>query len=298
MINQEKKNHHFVPQVYLRKFANSREKKGKKNHFFVSTYDKIDNSELIKTDIEKICRKTKLYTIESPDIQKRESVENLYASTIEQDYNKFYDLITNENIINLSLEDREMIIVTIISMYFRNVFWYNTFNNFWTGLIKRYDYSEPINIYSENGEVLFPFETQTIDEITAFQKKENKQAFIQEHLRWTINLVKSHFSDIIIVESDKSQSGFITSDKPVICANIASSFSLPINNDYILRIMPNTENVGYNPKKIIRNFPFTNKRLYNVLQYENAERLVIGKNINDIRLSKADYINAISKTPK
>jgi hypothetical protein len=100
---------------------------------------------------------------------------------------------------------------------------------------------------------------------------------------------------MICVDPDKSQTGFITSDKPVIYSSIASSFKLPINNDYILIIMPLTEDVEYNPQKIIRNNPFTNARLFNVFQYENAERLVIGANINDIRLSKEDYLEAINE---
>jgi hypothetical protein len=272
------------------KFSNSSETKGKKIHFFVSTYDKLDSSELYKNNVERICQKTKLYTVESCDPKRRESVENLYATTIERDYNKFYKLITNEKITNISLEERELIIITIISLYLRNVFWFNKFNDFWTDLIKRHDSPAPSNVYSENGEILFPFETKTMDEIISSQKNENKQAFIQEHLQLTINLVKSHFNDIIIVDSNKSKIEFITSDRPVIGTTVASSFMLPIDSNYLVRIIPISENIGNNFQKIIRNFPITfNPRQYNVFQYENAERLVIGKNMNDIRLSKDDY---------
>ncbi len=131
-----------------------------------------------------------------------------------------------------------------------------------------------------------------MNEIIATHKKENKQAFIQKHLKLTINLVKSHFSDIIFVDTNKSDTGFITSDRPVICTNISGSFRLPINKDYLLIIMPNTENVDYNPNIIIRNNPFINSRTRNLMQYENAERYIIGFDLKDILLSKNDYLKA------
>lgn len=292
MENKEKKHHHFVPQVYLRKFAHTIEKKGKKNHYYVSTYDKIDNREEIKNDVEKICFKTKLYTIDSSNREERESIENFYANTIEKDYNKFYDIITDENKVYILPEDRELIILTIINLHLRNLYWFKVFNNFWTDLIKRHRRSNPVNIYNENGEILFPFENQSIDEIISNHKKENRQAFIHEHLKLTINLVKSHFNDIIFVDTDKSEIGFLTSDRPVICPNIADSFRLPINKDFILTIMPNTENVPYSPEKIIRNNPFINARTFNLMQYENAERQIIGFNVKDIKVSKEDYLKA------
>ncbi len=292
MKNKEKKKHHFVPQVYLSKFAHTTEKKGKKNRDFVSTYDKIENREEIKNDVKNICFKTKLYTVNSSKREERESIENFYANTIEKDYNKFYDLITDDNKVCISPQERELIILTIINLYLRNLYWFKVFNDFWTNLIKSHKHSNPVNIYSENGEILFPFETQNMNEIIATHKKENKQAFIQKHLKLTINLVKSHFSDIIFVDTNKSDTGFITSDRPVICTNISGSFRLPINKDYLLIIMPNTENVDYNPNIIIRNNPFINSRTRNLMQYENAERYIIGFDLKDILLSKNDYLKA------
>jgi hypothetical protein len=81
MENKEKKNHHFVPQVYLKKFAHTIENKGKNDHYFVSTLDKIDNCEEIKNDTKNICFKTKLYTIDSSKREDRESIENFYGYT-------------------------------------------------------------------------------------------------------------------------------------------------------------------------------------------------------------------------
>ncbi|MEI6823594.1 MAG: DUF4238 domain-containing protein [Bacteroidota bacterium] len=290
MESKEKKHHHFVPQVYLKNFAHTIEKKGNKDHYYVSTFDKIDEREESKTDIEKICLKKKLYTIDSDKRQERESIENLYANTIESDYPKFYNIITDEKKFNISKEERGLIILTIINLQLRNPYLLNSINDFWMHLINTYNYPDPLNVFTEKGKILFPFETKSIDEIITDNKKENKQFFINEHLKLTFNLVKSHFNDIIFVDTDKSDVGFITSDRPVLCNDIASPFRLPINRNFMLTIMPNKENIKYDISKIIRNNPFINARTFNILQYENATRQIIGLNLDDINLSKQDYI--------
>jgi hypothetical protein len=217
----------------------------------------------------------------------------IFMVTQEKDYNKFYELITNENKIQISLEERELIIITIISLHLRNLYWFRVINNFWADLIKRFDNSNPVDIYNEDDKILFPFEMKSVDEIILDHKKENKQVFIREHLRLTLNLIKSHLNDIIFVDKNQSNTAFITSDRPVICDNIAGSFRLPINKDYFLTIMPNKEKIDYDLRNIIRNDPFIDARIFNIMQYENAERFIIGYNLNEIRLARADYEIAI-----
>lgn len=292
MKNKEKKNHHFVPQVYLGKFAHSSRTIGKKTHNYVSTFDKINPRENNNEDVKNICFKTKLYTINSPEREKRESIENLYANTIERDYNTVFNILTNENKVTVTKSERELIILTIINLHLRNLFWFKTLNDFWAELIEKNNFSNLVNIYDENGNILFPFETQSVEKIISEHKTQNKQAFIDEHLRLTINLTKSHFNDIIFVDRNPAKTGFITSDRPVLCANISESFRLPINKDYYLTIMPNKENVEYDTSKIVRNNPFINTRRLNAMQYENAERLIVGNNSDDIRLAKEDYQKA------
>jgi len=295
MANKEKKRHHYVPQVYLKKFAHSRRIKGSKEHFFVSTYDKERDVEEVHIDVENICFKTKLYTLDSSSREKRESIENFYASTIESDYNKFYEIITKDEITNISLEERELIIITIINMHLRNLFWFKALDDFWRRIIEDHDYSIPTNIYTEDGDILFPFETSSVDEIIAENKKKNRDAFIHEHLRLTINLVRSHFSDIIFVDSDRSNTGFITSDRPVICTSIADSFRMPVDSNYILTIVPNKNNEEYDLGKIVRNNPFINARTFNIMSYETAQRYVISNDINNIRIAKEDYLRALKR---
>ncbi len=292
MENKEKKNHHFVPQIYLSKFAHSTELKGKKKHYFVSTYDKNENIENSKNDVKNICFKSKLYTIDSSKREKRESIENFYAETIENDYNRFYNIITNDKKIKISIEERGLIITTIINLHLRNFFWVKAINDFWTDLIKGYDISNSVSIYGENGEVFFPLEEQRVEKVISTHKEGNKQIFIKEHLQKTLNLSKSHCNDIIFVDKVTNDIGFVTSDRPVICTNISGSFSLPIDRNYILTVMPNKEKADYNPENIIRNNPFIDSKIFNLMQYENAMRHIIGFNLNEIKQAKSDYEKA------
>jgi hypothetical protein len=159
-------------------------------------------------------------------------------------------------------------------------------------MIKKHDVPNSVNVYKENGDVLLPFETQNVDKIISDQKLQNKQAFIKQHLRLTLNLTKSHFNDIIFVNKNISSTKYITSDRPVICDKISESFRLPINKDYYLTIVPNTQDISYNPEKVIRDCPPIDPRLLNIMQFENAERLVIGNDLREIKLAKDDFEKA------
>lgn len=292
MKNKEKKNHHFVPQVYLGKFAHSSKRIGQKEHFFVSSYDKISKKENNDVDVKNICFKTKLYTIDSPEREKRELIENFYANTIESDYNNIFNILIDGSKVTVTKAEREKIILTVINLHLRNFYWFKLLSDFWTELIKMHDAPNNTNIYSEDGEVLFPYETQSVDQIISDHKMHNKQAFIREHLRLTVNLTKSHFDDIIFVNKNCTNIGYITSDRPVICDKISDSFRLPISKDYYLTIMSNAQHVRYNTENVIRNCPPIDPRLLNLMQFENAERLIIGNNLREIKLSENDYEKA------
>jgi hypothetical protein len=289
MNNKEKKKHHFVPQVYLKKFSHSSRVIGEKEHFFISTYDKIRMCENPDDEVEKICFKSKLYTVNSPLIEERESIENLYSETIEADYNKFYNIITNEKITKITTKERRLIILTIINLHLRNLYWFKALNELWADFIKAQHTSHPINIYDEAGDILFPFEDKSLEQILAEDKTSNKQAFIYEHMQLSINLTDSHINDLILVDRNNTGFPFITSDRPVICNDISSSFRLPINKDYMLTILPNSTNEEYDTSNIVRNSSLVKSDIFNILQYENAERIIIGSELKSLQQAKKSY---------
>jgi len=297
LTNKEKKHNHFVPQVYLRNFAHTIEERGKKKNYFVSTYDKIEQTESQKTSIEKICVKSKLYTLKGNTKEDRERIENYYAGSFEKDYNRFYHIINDEEKIQISLDERALIIATVIHLYARNVFWLNAFNELWTRMVRSFESPNPRNVYDENGNLLFPFEAKSTEEIVNDEKKATQQTYLTNHLEMTRNLIKSHSFDSIFVYKDKSDNNLITSDRPVISPSVAGPFILPINKGTLLCIMPPKENTKYDLMTIARgnNEIFSDIMshlsidMMNSCQYENANRIIIGHDIEVLLQTMKNY---------
>lgn len=296
MERQEKKHHHFVPQVYLNKFHHTKEEKGEKKIYFVSAFDKIDNESKTKINISNICAKKKLYTVDSTNINVRESIENFYADTIENDYNKFYDLLTNSNVERITLKERELIVTTIVNLHLRNYFWLKNFNNFWTSIINKYPDGFTDKIYDEHHNILFDFSSQTRDQLIDESNKMNQQVFIKSHLEKTIEWTKYHFHDIIIIDRiPNDRDRYLTSDNPVISRTINSSLRLPLDSKHMLTLIPPQIDIDSNDNQISRQDTIVPPDIFNIMQFENAERHVIGFDINDVQTAKSNYENAMKR---
>jgi hypothetical protein len=295
MERQEKKHHHFVPQVYLRKFHHTKEVNGGKKEYFVSSFDKIDNKEKNKINVSEICAKKKFYTIESSNIKVRESIENFYADTIEKDYDTFYNLLINSQINSITLQERELIIGTIVNLHLRNYFWLKIFNGFWTSLIEKYPDGFNDVVYDEKDNVLFDFSSKTREQIIDKNKQDNKQRFIKSHLEQTIKWTKYHFHDYIIVESAPDNAMYLTSDKPVIGGTINSSLRLTLDSKHMLTLIPANSHMDFNDTKVFRKIDSVQPEYSNIMNFENAERFVIGFDLNNILQSKILYEKALTK---
>jgi hypothetical protein len=227
-MNQEKKHHHFVPQVYLKKFHHTKVTQGKKDKYFVAIYDKIDKELKGQINVRDICAKKKLYTIDSSDIRVRESIENFYSETLENDYNKFYNIITNPQKDILNLKERELIITSVVNLHLRNYFWLKLFNDFWISVINRYPEGFSEKVFDEKNRLLLDFSSKTRNQIIDKERKSNKQLFIKSHLEHTLKWTKYHFHDLIIVDTAPDNSIYITSDKPVIAGKINDSLRIKL----------------------------------------------------------------------
>ena len=295
MTNQEKKHQHFVPQVYLRKFHHTKEIKGNKKKYFVSVYDKIENKPKKKIEVRDICAKKKLYTLDSPHIKIRESIENFYSKTLEKDYNNLYDILIDPKRDTISLQQRELIITTIANLHLRNYFWLKKFNDFWESLIDRYPAGFNEKIYDDHGNVLFDFSTNDKNQIISKDKQKNKQLFIKSHLEHTIKWTKLHFHDIIVIDFAPDNSRYITSDRPVICIKISDPLRMPIDSKHMITLLSPPTKQDINDEKLYRKVDLINPDITNLMQYENAERFVIGYDLNNIEKAKMNYEKATKR---
>lgn len=290
MDNKEKKYHHYVPQVYLNKFHHTKEVKGKRVKYFIYAYDKKTNNQL-SINIADICAKNELYTIDSENIHERESIENFYSNTLEKDYNKFYNIIVDPEIKTITNDQRELIITSIVNLHLRNYFWLNVSNQFWSSKIEKYPEEFCEKVYDEHNNLLFDFSQETRSQIIKTDEQKNNQAFIWTHLELTLKWTEFHFHDLIIVDSAPGDSIYITSDKPVIVHTRFNSLRLPIDAKHMITLLPSNSINEENDSKILRKIDFFNPDDTNIMQYENAERFVIGSDPNIIQKAKTNYDN-------
>lgn len=289
MENHEKKHHHFIPQVYLRKFHHTKEIKGKKSFFFVSVYDKLEDTFKEKVNISEICAKKKLYTVDSHDIRIRESIENFYSASLENDYNKIYNLLVDSQINIITLEQRELIITTIVNLYLRNYFQLKKINDFWESLIKRYPDGFNEKVYDEHNNILFDFSSKNKSQVIDNEKKVTKQIFLKTHLEQTIKWTRFHFHDSIIVGDASKNKKLIASDNPVIVKNINESLYLPIDTEHFVTLISPPRNNEVNDFRIYRNFDLINTDYLNIFQFENSERFVIASDILTLQETISNY---------
>jgi hypothetical protein len=290
MNRQEKTHHHFVPQVYLKKFHHTIELKGRKKNYFVSAFDKSDNDSKNKISVKDICAKKRLYTVDSPNINVRESIENFYANTIEKDYNKFYDLLTKSSVDKITLKERELIVSTMVNLHLRNYFWLKIFNDFWTSVINKYPEGFTEKIYDEDNNILFDFSSQTRGQVIDESKKSNKQVFIKSHLEQTVKWTKYHYHDFIIVDKIPNEKDrYITSDKPVIGGTINSSLRLTLDSKHMLTLISPQADIPSRDDQIHRQSTIVHPDEINIMHYENSERLVIGYDLKDLHRAKSNY---------
>lgn len=267
MKDTEKVHHHFVPQVYLRKFAHTT--KGKKH--FVYVYDKVENK-LYDTPVNNICAKNYLYSLNSVDPQERESIENFYGNFLESAYNDFFRLVTNNSKVTISAKERELIVGTIISLHLRNFYWLKTFQDAWAYFVRSADLGTKADVHDERGKVLYPFSTMDADAIIENSKEDNKQTFIRVHLKKSIEWFQYHNNDLIMIDKI---GGLVTSDMPVIGLKKYDSLRVPVNKDYIVTLIPKEEGMEYSLNSIVRNNTFLGADFYNLMQFDNAMRLII-----------------------
>jgi len=126
MEKQETKRQHYVPETYLNKFGTER----KENEFQVFALNKQKLKKPFPVNTSKICVETNLYTLDGRSLKERQLIEDFYSNEIEHKYNEIYEILTNDNIREVTLAQKELIIATAITLLFRVTKWLTSHNNF------------------------------------------------------------------------------------------------------------------------------------------------------------------------
>lgn len=253
MPTQETKRQHFVPETYLKKFSVER-KKGQ-HQIYASSKENIEN--IFPTNVSKVCVQNDLYTLSGGNEEERMVIENFYGDSFDSKYNEIFTILTNDTHKNISPTENQLIVSTIITMFFRTTRLITEFND-----IMRRSFEDIIFMCQKTGKDYYMFEGKKViikgksaKDLIDDYKKENRIAQVITQLRMALRLIELRKNNTISVVKIKSNEyEFITSDNPVTLFNFGSThtapfdlrntISLPINKEYKVIIYP-FENLGY-----------------------------------------------------
>jgi len=280
------KRHHYIPKCYLKNFALNQEDK-----FFVEA--KLISEETVKTDLIStvdICVGKNLYTIPNIEGDDKYAIEKYYASEIDAVFPDVYQLLIDEEILELTDEQRRNVILTTLSLFFRTPKFLNQNAKYLDGMLQ---YAVQ-NHMGKEGRVVFKHDIYDLDfhiskvgQIREELNIQNKVAFLTDHMKDLHEFVEYKLKAGMMMITITGEGNLITSDNPVIIrSQVNKEFNLfdptniihvPIDNKHYLMIAPNNEDAL--PNSVFRTthddimFVLTN----NLQVEQNAESWIFGK---------------------
>ncbi len=240
------KRQHFIPRSYLKNFATI---DGDKE--FVDAMN--PQTKEIKTHLstKDICVVKNLYTFPDVEGEDKYALEKFYAANVDSVYPEVYKLLVDENVTEISEEQRDKILSTALSLYFRSARFLDAKNEELDELIKNLKSAD----IPENEVVKFQFKgrqyevlQKELDALSQEIRINNKKDFLAEHLQDWQNFVKHKEYSQITVLKVEGNIPLITCDNPVDIYNPFSAFDvfdprnsiqLPLDTKYYLWISPN-----------------------------------------------------------
>lgn len=240
------KNHHYIPQSYLRNFAYS-----KGDQYYV--YVRYRGEKFHSANIRNICSENYFYSI--PDADKDKNIiEDYYSGNIDNVFPSLYEIASNPEIQKIDKETVQRVVRATISLYLRTPKFLNEYNAHIKKLLE-----DIKGTLSENPQILkATFLGMQIDvKTTDFEKleeefvKKNKVIFLQQHLNVLEEFVIKRSTDGIGINTITDDSELITSDNPVIIKNYKTGefhhlfdpdniIYLPLSPKLLLTITPET----------------------------------------------------------
>lgn len=229
---------------------------------------------------------TDLYTMKHLSGQEKYRIEDFISHNIESKYPKVYQLLVVEKKSHISAEERILIRLTTLSMYFRTPKVLNQFVVFASKIIK-----DTVNdIDSDTIDFLgyqISIKDKSFNKIRKEIKEKHRIDYIRTQLALLNQFINFKMSDGLVVIELVGDQEFITSDNPV---EINNSFQLgfnlfdpgnmiyiPLDPKHALFVAPRKA------KSIINQVFYRRDNLFqhvilNHCVYENAERWVLGTN--------------------
>lgn len=285
---KETKRQHYVPRTYLKHFS----EKNNQGKYQINVKHSKEDKPTYRTNIENVCHQNSLYTIDFPGAtqKQRHSLDIFYERTFESDYDSILDLLLNNDITDISQEQKDLIIGTIISMYLRVAKWLNVSKeNQKQSIDQLIQVAKEMNYYEVdlgNGET-WDISGKSVEDLLKELEIKRKLGFYYFQIESFNALINKRRFNSINVYKNADDDEFITSDVPIVLNNGSQELvseideychvSLHLTPDYCITILPLEDKLSR-----ISRFSMEPERskLYcavnNDHQFRNSERYILG----------------------
>lgn len=251
------KRQHYVPRTYLKHFCEDDEQ----TTIFVLPKESTNVKDIFSSSIQNVALKKHLYTMPGKTIKQKMAIEKFYSKALEANYDSIYQVLTNSSKNELSDSERELIISTVITMYYRTTIWFNMQDD----LMNR-SFEVAFQMAKSVGKDYFiyegkkhSFKGKTLEEFSKEYNEQQRPTMVLTQLDVAMKLIKLHLkSDAIIVSKLSNEDDeFITSDNPVMVSNENGDrhpkpfdpnniLKLPLDKKHVLYLMPYAEKENFN----------------------------------------------------
>lgn len=291
MANNETKRQHYVPRTYLKHFA--REQDGK---YFINALpiSNFQADKILEISITDVCLQKYIYTLPGETAEERMLLEKFYADNYESQYDKIYQLLIDPEKKTITDEERELIISTVVTMFYRTTKWISQHNELMNRVFEQAFY-----LCQQTGKDYFTFEgtkisiaEKTLEQLQKENKIESRPAQVITQLQIALKLIKlrSVRDGIYVSKLVDDDCEFVTSDNPVSynnlnCEHIApfdprNILTLPLDTKHKLFLMPYAEDDEKHHlarHNVSGTMCYSEKLTSNYEQSTNAERFMLGK---------------------
>lgn len=280
---------HYVPKTYMKRFSSERN-----DSYYIMGIDKmaIHQEKIIELNTINVCLRKNLYTLTGNTEEERQKIEKFYSEEIENNYDKVYSILTNPAKVFITMDERKLIVSTIITMLYRTTKWITEHNKLRDMSLKRV-----YNLCEQTGKKHFQFEGERISiegkSLQQIQKEfttDSRENQVKTQLEVAFKLIDLRLNDGIFVSKlGEGDCRFITSDNPVVLRNSRNIRTIPFDRNNIitlhldekhkLMIMPSSEQSITN--LIVRHTTVGTQAdldmiVSNGLQMENSEKFILG----------------------
>lgn len=250
---EETRRMHYVPRTYLKHFAELSGKATSPEYMIHAVLaSELTEDKIKQINIKNVCLENDLYTLPGETLEERQFLEKMYSDLYETDYDILYALLTDDSKETLTPGQRHTIISFVVSMFYRNATWGNSYNK-----LMDETYAKVFALAEQSGQQSFFMDEKEISiagkTLEEFQKENKKHdrpmvALVQAQKIFELVRIREINDIVTIVKLEDTALEFVTGDNPVTLQDShqqrplpfdpANTLSIPIDSKHLLQLRP------------------------------------------------------------